>query len=290
MPGDVTWASSDVEVDYTQIFSIQSGSNTIWDSRTAVGGSGPGQPIYDFNIVGPPRSAYLKRTEDGETSFSRPADVVAFECGLWFCLQAYYVNTTLGHSVEHVAEHWNTAQSLGNGGDLDSLFYFTDVPASFNIEDDVDYGVSGTSISVYTQAVEDAVVGSVLSDGLAEFEFEPLYPSGSEAGIRSLWDTANDIDSISAWISRLTLSLSNNVRRTGTTSATNDTKYAGTVWSERVRVRVIWPWLAFPGGLVVSSVVFSFLLFLTDEDRGTWKAGGTARCLCSMRSLTSQRE
>lgn len=106
-------------------------------------------------------------------------------------------------------------------------------------------------------------------------QYQAFGPSDDGNALVGLWYAADDLN---AWIQRLALSMSNNVRLSGTTTQHNQTMYEGTAWMVEVYIKVRWAWIIFPWALVVLSMVF-LILTVIEYTRSTakpWRNSATA--------------
>ncbi|KAK4987298.1 hypothetical protein LTR50_004724 [Elasticomyces elasticus] len=243
--------SSDLYRPYS-IFTAGSGTNAKLNNTAAVGGSSPRSWIGSYNFIGLPRNAFLQRVTDRKMSEPlQISDLIAAECGMWYCLQAHYVNVSFGNIVQSHTDHWNEAQEpdLMSGDDVFNLtgkdiINFTNVPAAFNLDPGTVYGVDVRAFIVIGIALDGLLQGDVLNAGQA-------VGSGNSDCVRAVWYFADNLD---AWISNLALSVSNHIRLTDTAQVSK--RYAGTAWAPVVYVKVRWAYLTFPIAMVVLSIAF----------------------------------
>ncbi|KAK5008037.1 hypothetical protein LTR28_004513 [Elasticomyces elasticus] len=243
--------SSDLYRPYS-IFTAGSGTNAKLNNTAAVGGSSPRSWIGSYNFIGLPRNAFLQRVTDRKMSEPlQISDLIAAECGMWYCLQAHYVNVSFGNIVQSHTDHWNEAQEpdLMSGDDVFNLtgkdiINFTNVPAAFNLDPGTVYGVDVRAFIVIGIALDGLLQGDVLNAGQA-------VGSGNSDCVRAVWYFADNHD---AWISNLALSVSNHIRLTDTAQVSE--RYAGTAWAPVVYVKVRWAYLTFPIAMVVLSIAF----------------------------------
>ncbi|KAK4973205.1 hypothetical protein LTR28_011805 [Elasticomyces elasticus] len=245
--------------DFQSIFVAGPGTNTIFRNTAAVGGSQPHLILGNFIFIGQPRNAYFQRHADRKTSEPlQISDLIAAECGLWYCLQAHDVGVSFGNIVQSHTDHWNEAQSRLDFNDVDKL-NFTNIPASFNLDPGTVYGVHRRAFRSIVAALDRLLQGEVrvredpdnLDNPDAEFKFLTPDGSGHSDSVQAVWNYADNLDT---WISNLALSMSNHIRLTGTAQVSK--RYAGTAWASVVFVKVRWVYLTFPIAMVILSIAF----------------------------------
>lgn len=257
--------------DTTPIFIAGPGSDYIFN-QTDIVGEGEIRQKMSFDFIGQSYSYFINENRGSWVPANRTlfnmANVLAYECGLWNCIQSRSVNASNGIVQDTMVDFRN-----GQGG-IDSLtghFGSQDDP-SFNIDNITSYDMTGKDITALfgmQATLEAALSGSITVNGVATIEFTPTLirePSFSTrygavdglAGsavdcLHAAWVYADDIDK---WWARLAKSLTNNVRMNGKLRQEEHGRYAGVAWTEVVHIEVRWLWLIFPASLVLLSAIF----------------------------------
>jgi hypothetical protein len=219
------------------------------------------------------------------TLFNR-ANVIAYECGLWNCIQSRSVNASNGIIQDTMIDFRN---GEGRTDPLTNNFKFQDDP-SFNIDNITSYDMTGkenAAISGMRATLESALSGSITINGLATIDFTPTLIRAPSFGTRygaidglagsavdclhAAWVYADDIDE---WWARLAKSLTNNVRMNGKLRQEEHDRYTGVAWTEVVHIEVRWLWLIFPASLVLLSAIFLVATMIASWQSGLkpWKS------------------
>ena len=248
------------------VFIVAQGPGKIWNTSEPSEFPGDIIAIYDFNVIGQSRNVYDAMQE--ATPVKLPG-VKAYECGLWFCLQARHTNVSFGITEQGVAATWNQAV---NPLSRFSSSNFTKIPENFNPEPGVIYGVSGLAQQAATTGISDILFGTVNAGSPVEVAYTGTY-GGNLDGLKGLWYAADDIYS---WMDNLAQSMSNNVRLTGTTNQLNDTLYDGVAWAEEVYIEVQWVWMIYPFALLLMAIGFLLLTIVENRKQRPWKNSASA--------------
>ena len=247
------------------VFKVDYGPGKIWNvSDTAAGAS---LQIMDFNVIGQSRDEYTADTPTGTPT--KLKGVRAYECALWFCLQAHRTNISLGIADQGAVSQWNMARGLKAfyGIGISTIYSFTDIPAEFNTEPDVKSGVGSHALQAAQTGIQELLFGTVIAQNAGEVSY--FGPLGNNLdGLRGLWNASANME---GWMGNLTRSLSNNVRLTGSTRQINGTKYDGVAWTEEAYIKVQWLWIIFPWALVLVSIGFLLITIAENSQQRPWK-------------------
>lgn len=259
----------------TPLFIAGPGSNRIFDRKDLVG-EGEFIEKISLDFIGMSYAQFVDENlgsyiPANRTLFNR-ANVVAYECGLWYCLQARSVNASNGVVHDTLLEFRNGHTRPGGP----ELLRFNDDPA-LNVDNITSYDINEfLAVGGLKAALEAALTGSMTIDGSATIDFTPTVIEnatsyrqqlvGSTADcLHAAWVFADDID---AWWGRITKSLTNNIRVNGKILKVEDGRYSGVAWTEVVHIRARWLWLIFPIILVGLSTMFLVATVLA-----SWRAG-----------------
>jgi hypothetical protein len=275
--------------DTTPIFIAGPGSDFIFN-QTDVVGEGVILQKMSFDFIGQSYTHFMNENRGSwvpgnRTLFNR-ANVIAYECGLWNCIQSRSINASNGIVQDTMIDFRNGR----NGSDPQSKpFGFEDDP-SFNIDNITSYDMTGkenAALFGMQATLESALSGSITINGLATIDFTPTLmrePSfGTRYGVidglagssidclHAAWMYADDIDK---WWARLAKSLTNNVRMNGQLRQEEHDRYNGIAWTEVVHIEVRWLWLIFPASLVLLSAIFLVATMIASWQSGLkpWKS------------------
>lgn len=291
IPGGMTLSKPRTLMEWNQttpVFIAGPGSDYIFN-QTDVVGEGYIKDGLSFNFIGQAYSQFMYTNRGmyspgNETTFGQ-ANVLAYECGLWYCLQARSVNSSNGIVEDVLINHRNSASQEVDGdllpGDESTLrpYNFQDDP-TFNVDNVSNYMVGVGSMAHLRHNLFGALTGSITINAEDDVDYrggdipgENILSTrdglGSAADcLHAAWTYVEDIDK---WWARLAKSMTNNVRMNGFinadgndryasgiswTDADEDGRYAGTAWASVVFIHVKWLWLIFPAALVSLSTTF----------------------------------
>lgn len=272
----------------TPIFVTGPGSDHIFN-RTDVVGEGGILIKMSYNFIGQSYQDFVAANvgswiPGNRTIFSRD-NVLAYECGLWHCLQARSVNASNGIVKDTLLDFRNGKYPREKQDQPDmwpSTWRYIEDP-SFNVDNISAYDSYSTlSIFSMNDTLVGALTGSItITPGNSVGYTPTLIPardSYSEAGMGSAadclhaaWKYADDID---AWWARLAKSLTNNIRMNGLLENEESVRYNGIAWTEVVYTEVRWLWLIFPATLVALSMLFLIATMIESWHSGLkpWKS------------------
>lgn len=257
---------------FPAVFKVDNGPGTIWNvSEKAKNVSST--EITSFNIIGQPKNVHYADAGSGATPI-KLSGVQAYECALWYCLQAHHTNQPFGITDQGVTTHWNQAvePEPTDGDAFHEFANFTNIPEEFNVEPGVIYGVSVGAMQAALTGLQNLLYGVVSPMDIMEVSF--IGDSGGNLdALKGLWYAMDDLD---GWMRRLTQRMSNNVRLTGDTQRLNETKYDGVAWAEEAYIKVQWPWIIYPWALVILSLAFLVVTIIENRGLKPWKNNSSA--------------
>lgn len=268
----------------TPIFVAGPGSDFIFDQIDVVG-RGAILSRVSYNFIGQSYKEFVGANEGSSilgnaTVFNRD-NVLAYECGVWHCLQARSVEASNGIISDTLAGFRNGQTAYEDDGGS-KVWPFIEEP-SFNIDNLSAYDAyPGYAYNAMTFSLNGALSGSVTVTGGSIIEYTPtvvnFYGSQKQVGVGSAadclhaaWVYADDIDS---WWERLAKSMTNNIRMNGRLRNDENDRYAGIAWTTVVYTEVRWLWMIFPATLVLSSMIFLVATMVASRKNGLqpWKS------------------
>ncbi|KAJ2975798.1 hypothetical protein NUW58_g8257 [Xylaria curta] len=220
--------------------------------------SPPGAPFeYHFTVVPSNGSSTFPNTSskavislfDMMSSAKTPRDntVRAYQCGLWFCLRGYDVVVTNGIVKRSVAVEWTKSDLVPKSSSHYDDYVFLDIPTKMNVKEHTRYSVPSDSLKTLRQFMDKLTLGNA-SQVAGAITYDTDWVQAMEAATGDL----------PGWISRVTLSLTNDIQLTGTVRPNGNSKYSGTAYTMAPYIKVNWYWVAYP----VSLMVFAFLYLM----------------------------
>ncbi|KAH7030663.1 uncharacterized protein B0I36DRAFT_362494 [Microdochium trichocladiopsis] len=183
---------------------------------------------------------------------------VAFECGIWLCLQARRVSVTAGQQTDKVIESWTKVDVR-----IGTPFIDMPSPPFVGHEDMYFWATREPSVSLES-FIQPMLNGNITLSGT------PPSPVFSSDYIQALSANLGDP---SQWIGRLAESTTNGLRQMGPYKNTT-LAYDGEAHVVQVIVVARWHWLAYPAVLVLLTVIY--LVFeitrTTTSNTRPWKA------------------
>ncbi|KAI0109036.1 hypothetical protein GGR51DRAFT_558834 [Nemania sp. FL0031] len=162
---------------------------------------------------------------------SRDDTVRAYQCELWFCLQSYNVTVVNGVVNRSIAAEWSKTEFVpGGSADLDE-YVFRDIPPQMNAKEHARYSVPSDSLRALRTFMDNLTLGNA-------------WQVAGAISYDSDWIQAIEVASgdLSGWISRLALSLTNEIRLTGTVQPDGNSEYRGTAYIMAPHLQVNWYW------------------------------------------------
>ena len=266
------------------------GSNKALTFRKSSGGNenvnisviaaSPGSPlvlkgqltIVNFHVFSVPAVEYEKLFGSytpgsyAKTSFLDPY-LAAYNCSLRFCLQSYTASTTRGKTQQQSVGTWDEVTALGA-----KAWKFKEVPEAMNmnIANASAYTVDVISLRALGQAFTTFMTGSVIFQGnLLQPQYSGIGRGPTPASIDSfaevMYSASDSLESMSRLSEQIASGMSTYIRTSR--PAPLDAKFAPSVSSTEIVVKVRWGWLAFPLGLLVSAQIFLVMTILQTRRR-----------------------
>lgn len=288
-------------------FSIPGGTNltkprslSTWNETTPIFVAGRGSPyIFDqidvvgegaiinrlsYNFIGMSHKEFVRANTGssipGNGTIFSPDNVLAYECGLWHCLQARAVEVSNGVVSDTLADFRNgkdpSKQAVANVG---GFVEFVEDP-SFNVDNISAYNIyPGFSNTAMSETLGGALTGAVVINRQNVISYSPIVEStygpvnmGSTPDcLHAAWLYADDFH---LWWERLAKSMTNNIRMNGYVQKEDHDRYAGVAWTVVVYTEVRWLWLTFPATLVLLSIIFLAATMVASRQSGLrpWKS------------------
>ncbi|KAI0126392.1 hypothetical protein BJ170DRAFT_595995 [Xylariales sp. AK1849] len=193
--------------------------------------------------------------------------VEAYQCALWFCLQSYNVTVVNGQQTTMVIGNWSKTEFEASTSAHNDEYHFIDVPSEMNVDTSTRYSVPTESIGVLTSFMHSLTWGNS-----SNVDNRPDYSSD---WIQAMQNASTDL---TAWMSRLSLSMTKDIRTSGTPDPTNkyanQFQYAGSAYVQAPYVKVHWRWVAYP--LTLMTIAYLYLaqtVWRTARDQvAAWKS------------------
>ncbi|KAL7620429.1 hypothetical protein AAE478_009424 [Parahypoxylon ruwenzoriense] len=231
----------------------------------------------------------VSSTTSSFSSFhSSPAKtrIRAYECALWFCLQALNVSVTNGVQSSTTLATWSkTAFSGETSAHFDELA-FVDVPEDqLYVRNHTRYAVRADALGALNSFMDSLTLGNA-SEVAAAASGTLVYSSDF---VEAMQNATSDLD---AWIGRLALSMTNDVRLSGDApDAARTLEYSGTAYIMASHVRVNWYWVVYPLALML--LAFCYLaqtVWRTARDQVcAWKADSLPLLFCRVQQSIRTR-
>ena len=172
------------------------------------------------------------------------SSIVAAECAMWFCVQAYDISVTTTQQTQF-SQNFSKVANINRGpvyaGSPLPNFTFLDLPAEMNQRQDSQFNISLYSASSFMSFFNSTFSGNV------SFDWGGTTTPSSDV-IQAIWNaTTGDLD---VWIKNVALSMTNALREF---NSAPDDLYNGTGYQLGIQVR--WRWIILPAVLVLSSLL-----------------------------------
>ena len=266
--------------------------------------------ISMFNMLGISPLAFQNFTppRDGEDDCTSclpqvlDAMVTAYQCSFHFCLQSFNASTETGQSQQQQvskSERWQdpwmelgTPWTFERGDsegtailDFNSVRIPAEPPATMNIPNVSEYQVQWGSLSGLAYALGDILDGDVSVSALNTKQ--PQFtiagaPNVGAAFVQAFWNASNSTQTMSALSQQIADSFTSFMRTS--VPADPDPLYTPTVFTTQTIVRVRWPWLIFPLGLLIAGHMFLLAIIWQTRHRSIrpWKGQRVPLLLASI--------
>ena len=205
--------------------------------------------ISNFEVVGSPPNT----SDSGFVSLLN-SSIVASECALWMCVQAFEMSMVNPNQTQVVMQEFsqfrNSTAATTLGGTLGiSTIPLQDIPSTMNPRPHGNYTVGLGAYSAFKAYLSPTFNGSV------DLREESMISSSDV--IEAIWTSTGDLDK---WIKTVATSLTNAIRadkingnQDAALNAVQDAFYNGQAYQLGYDVR--WPWIILPVVLVVWSLI-----------------------------------
>lgn len=243
--GTSIFSSTSIPFEYHFTVTPSNGSSTLDTSSKAI--------VSIFDIM---------------SSAKTPPDniVRAHQCGLWFCLQSYNVTVTNGIVDRSVIVEWSKSEAVPKSSANSDEYVFVDIPPQMNAKEHARYSVPSDSLKTLRAFIDKLTLGNA-SQVAGVVSYDSDWVQAIEAATGDL----------SGWISRLALSLTNDIWLTGTVRPNGNVEYGGTAYIMAPHIEVNWFWVAYP----VSLMIFAFLYLM----QTVWRTAHDQVCAWKTDSL-----
>ncbi|KAI1273050.1 hypothetical protein F5Y07DRAFT_391530 [Xylaria sp. FL0933] len=177
---------------------------------------------------------------------SQDNQVRAYQCGLWFCLKSYNLTVTDGVVNRSVTVEWSKSDFTPKSSAHDDEYVFLDIPPEMNANRHTRYSVPLDALDTLRTFMDKLTLGNAF-----QVADDMIYDTD---WIEAL-EVAARLD-LSGWISRLALSLTNNIQLTGMVRPGRNSDYSGTAYIMAPYVEVNWYLVAYPLSLMVLAFVY----------------------------------
>ncbi|KAJ3495129.1 hypothetical protein NLG97_g3612 [Lecanicillium saksenae] len=185
-----------------------------------------------------------------------------FECALWACMNAYETSMSDGHLKQKIIARWDEVRLETETNAHLEEYVFVNVPEPMNARAQSRYAISARAVKTLREFM----------DKLTEGWYQDI---SGRVSFSSDWAEAihDVLPFMSAWMDRLTLSLSNEIRKQGQVKEAHDTKYEGSASKMANFVKVRWFWMIYPPLCLAISIYYLFATILARvlDDVAIWK-------------------
>ncbi|KAH6651706.1 hypothetical protein BKA67DRAFT_537566 [Truncatella angustata] len=193
--------------------------------------------------------AYFSKFDIMSVSKSRAStSVEAYQCALWFCLRSYEVSVTNGQQNTSSTGNWSEVEFSAATSAHNDEYHFIDIPAEMNAVPSTRYSVPLESIEVLEGFMASKMTGNSSNiDNRADY---------SSDWVQAMQNSSADLPT---WMIRLTLSITNDVRSSGSADPNNrgsQYEYAGTAYIQAPHLQVNWLWVIYPLSLMILAFLY----------------------------------
>ncbi|KAK1834292.1 hypothetical protein QBC39DRAFT_379844 [Podospora conica] len=196
-------------------------------------------------------------------------EIVANQCALWFCIQAYSIQVDEGVQNQIVVGNWSTTSlKHGSTGSHGAEYVFVDVPhLKLNVDNTTRYSITHEAMMALRVFMADITSGTVYAD-LASIR-------ASSDWAEAMWNSSSD--TTSDWITRLAGTLTNDIRQNGQLSGGvrgSARSYEGSATQLAPYLHVSWLWLIYPGVVIVVAIYLLLHTIIASARDGVsvWKS------------------
>lgn len=197
------------------------------------------------------------------------ADVNAYECAMWMCVQAYNVSMTTSRQSQVTTQNFSrvVTGSLNTEAEgATSNITFAGLPTDMNpAPDATNYSVEYLASLALQDFTENLFNGTVF------LNLESVLPSSDV--VQAIWNATGSVADLDSWIKNLAGSLTNVIRSSNVElSDGSNLYYRGTAYHLGYEVR--WVWITLPAILLVMSalILFTIMIQTATSPVQAWKA------------------
>ncbi|KAH8682211.1 hypothetical protein BX600DRAFT_492281 [Xylariales sp. PMI_506] len=244
-----------------------------WTSVTAPTGDSTG---YLFTVA--PRNISVKDSINASLAYFSAFDIMslskgvsvieveAYSCALWVCVKSYNTSVTEGQQHTVILGNWSQIEFAPATSAHKDEYNFINLPDDMNAYDGARFSVPTDAITVLADFMKSLTWGNASDvDGIPDY---------SSDWIQAMQNASLDL---TAWMDRLSRSMSNDFRSSGGFNPSNKLgqfQYTGAVYIQASYVHVNWLWMIYP--LSVMLIAFLYLaqtVWRTGRDRVcAWKS------------------
>jgi hypothetical protein len=247
------------ESSYRQSCSDRNSCTYTMDSYTSI--TAPSGDSTGFHFTVAPTNTSVNTSASASKAYFSMFDIMsltksqaastveAYTCALWFCLKSYDISVADGRQTTRILGNWSKIEFSPASSAHNDEYHFVDIPAEMNAD-------PGTRYSVPTEPIQvlQAFMGSKTWGNSSNVDNRPDYSSD---WIQSMQNASTDL---SAWMSRLSLSMTNDIRVSGALDPNNRQGnrflYAGTAYVQAAYVQVSWRWVIYPLTLMILAFLY----------------------------------
>ncbi|RDW82538.1 hypothetical protein BP6252_03650 [Coleophoma cylindrospora] len=189
--------------------------------------------IANFDVIGMP----------WQTQFWNEDQLVAKECALWMCVQAYNITVRDNIQTQEQIMTWNTTKPVGQSNVI-AYHNFTGMPAEMHTQATSNYSVYGLSLIALHSGISGILTGSAAGGA------EGLAYQGSF--IEAIWSWNNT----EKMVANLARSMTSNFMINSAVASNATTEYDGKAFTQDTFVSVRWKWMSMPILLVLLAVIW----------------------------------
>jgi hypothetical protein len=229
---------------YTESCSPENTCTYIMDSGTSLSAPTGDSTGYSFTVA-PTNLTTNDSAPDSQAYFSAfdilsvskgPSRTTAqaYQCALWFCVNSYNVTVVNGLQNTSIEGTWSKTEFSSTNNAHNDEYHFIDIPPELNANSAARYSVPTDSIDVLKNFMASKMWGNSSNiDDTADF---------SSDWIQAMQNASSDL---SAWMTRLTLGMTNDIRVSGAPNPNNKQnnqfQYVGSAYVQAPYVKVQWP-------------------------------------------------
>lgn len=229
-------------------FTMSSGTSVTAPSGGSTGLHFTVAPLMNTSTASTQSQAYISTFDVLSVSKGRTETTAeAWQCAMWFCLNSYDVSVTNGQQNTTAVGTWSRTEFSAATSAHDDEFHFIDIPENMQANARTRYSVPLESIEV--------LQGFMTSKMIGNYSNIDNFPDYSSDWIQAMQNSTSDMPTL---MSRLTLSMTNDIRMSGALDPINGNQYeyVGAAYTQRPFVRVNWYWVIYPVVLMILAFLY----------------------------------